>query len=96
MKTIKRMLFAALLAITTLLGAIGGVVTYQSVITGQTIQASLNRHAEQRLIERTTRDIVLEELNTLHIWLGINSLVVIILIGVLFLIINKNGRFRDR
>jgi hypothetical protein len=90
------MLFATLVAITTLLGAIGGVVTYQSVITGQTIQVSLNRHAEQRLIERTTRDIILQELNTLHIWLGINSLTVFILIGVLVIIINKNGRSRDR
>ena len=92
MKTIKRMLFAAFIAITTLLGAIGGVITYQSVITGQTIEVSLNRHAEQRLIERTTRDIILRELDTLHIWLGINSTAVFLLISLIAFKTFQNGR----
>lgn len=93
---IKRILFTLFTATTGLMAAIGAIVTYQSVITGKVITDSLNRHAEQRFIERATRDIVLEELNTLHLWLGINSLMLFILLAVvLWLLLRPRIDHRD-
>ena len=58
-----------------LVGVFAGayIVLFQSAITIDVIDRSLERHVEQYLLERSTQDIVMREITTLYGWLVLTS-----------------------
>ncbi|MBU2863836.1 hypothetical protein KO489_08300 [Reinekea forsetii] len=49
------------------------IILFQSAITIDVIDRSLERHVEQYLLERSTQDIVMREITTLYGWLVLTS-----------------------